>query len=58
MTVPKRVVFGGVSDEELIIAANSGSASAWEEIFFRYRHLVRPGRETRFLAGAEESDAV
>lgn len=58
MTVPKRMVFGGVSDEELIIAARNGNASAWEEIFFRYRHLVRPEKETMFLVGAEENDVV
>ena len=47
-----------ISDEELVRAAKSGSAEAWEEIFFRYRNLVRPKKETKFLVGAEENDVV
>lgn len=58
VTAPKPEVLGRVSDEELIIAAKGGSSGAWEEIFFRYRHLVRPKNETRFLAGAEENDVI
>ncbi len=47
-----------ISDEELVRAAKNGSAEAWEEIFFRYRNLVRPKKETKFLVGAEENDVV
>lgn len=47
-----------ISDEELVRAAKSGSTEAWEEIFFRYRNLVRPKKETKFLVGAEENDVV
>ena len=47
-----------ISDEELVCAAKSGSAEAWEEIFFRYRSLVRPKKETKFIVGAEENDVV
>lgn len=58
MTAPKHEVLGRASDEELVTAAKSGSSGAWEEIFFRYRHLVRPKNEMRFLAGAEENDVI
>ena len=54
----KPEVLGEVSDEELINAAKNGSSGAWEEIFFRYRHLVRPKKETKFLVGAEENDVM
>lgn len=47
-----------ISDEELVEAAKKGDSDAWEEIFFRYRHLVRPKKETKFLVGAEENDVV
>ncbi len=58
MTGLKPEVLGEVSDEELINAAKNGSSGAWEEIFFRYRHLVRPKKETKFLVGAEENDVM
>lgn len=47
-----------ISDEELVEAAKKGDSDAWEEIFFRYRNLVRPKKETKFLVGAEENDVV
>lgn len=47
-----------ISDEELVRAAKIGSDKAWEEILFRYRNLISPKRETKFLVGAEESDVI
>lgn len=58
VTGVKAVKSEKVSDEELVRAAKSGDDKAWEEIFFRYRNLVSPKKETKFLIGAEESDVI
>ena len=58
MTVLKTDKSEKLSDEELVEAAKSGSAEAWEEIIFRYRNLIHPKNETKFLVGAEENDVV
>lgn len=47
-----------ISDKELVKSAKNGDDRAWEEIFSRYRNLVRPKKETKFLVGAEENDVV
>ena len=47
-----------LSDEELVEAAKSGKSEAWEEIIFRYRNLIHPKNDTKFLVGAEENDVM
>ena len=47
-----------ISDEKLVQAAKGGDAQAWEEIISRYRNLIRPKNDVKFLVGAEENDVV
>ena len=58
MTVLKTDKSEKLSDEAQVEAAKSGIAEAWEEIIFRYRNLIHPKNETKFLVGAEENDVV
>lgn len=47
-----------LSDEELVLLAQSGDGAALEEIFRRYRTLIRLKVKPYFLAGAEYDDIM
>lgn len=58
MTVLKTDDLQKLSDAELVEFAKSGSDKAWEEIIFRYRNLIHPKNDTKFLVGAEDCDVI
>lgn len=47
-----------MSDEDLVMAARSGSDPAIDLLLHRYRHYARAKARTYFLAGADKEDIV
>ena len=50
--------FNGMSDEEIVSAANAGNDSATEYIIEKYKNLVKSRARTYFLIGAAQEDIV
>ena len=47
-----------MSDEELVLALQSGDKSAWEELFIKYKPIVLSIARRFFLSGGETEDLV